>query len=165
MAKAAGATVLGAASREKLSTVSELGADHAIDYGSPDWSEQVRELSGGRGANLVLDAVGGQTAAQALAATADGVGRIGLYGFASGEWPRLDARTIGSRGLTICGPLGMLIRKSDAEQRDDAERSLIAAARGELTPRIHARFPLEQAAAAHRELEQRRSVGAIVLTC
>jgi NADPH2:quinone reductase len=58
----------------------------------------------------------------------------------------------------------MVFRKSDAEQRDDAEQALAAAARGELTPRIHARFPLERAADAHRELEGRRSVGAIVLT-
>jgi NADPH2:quinone reductase len=58
----------------------------------------------------------------------------------------------------------MVIRKSDAEQRDDAEQALAAAAGGGLRPRIHGRFPLEQAARAHRELEARRSVGAVVLT-
>jgi NADPH:quinone reductase-like Zn-dependent oxidoreductase len=62
------------------------------------------------------------------------------------------------------GSAGHGVRKSDAEQRDDAEQALAAAARGELTPWIHARFPLERAADAHRELEGRRSVGAIVLT-
>jgi NADPH:quinone reductase len=163
-AKSAGATVIGAASREKLTAVTDFGADHAVDYGTNGWPDQVRELTGGRGATLVLDAVGGQTAAGALAATADGAGRIGLYGFASGQWPVLDVQAIASRGLTVSGPLGMLIRKSDAEQRDDAEHALTAAARGQLTPRIHARFPLERAADAHRELEGRRSVGAIVLT-
>jgi NADPH2:quinone reductase len=164
LAKSAGAKVMGAASREKLTAVTEFGADHAIDYGAVGWPDQVRELTAGRGATLVLDAVGGQTATHALAATADGGGRIGLYGFASGQWPALDAQAIGRRGLTVSGPLGMLIRKSDAEQRDDAKQALAAAARGELTPRIHARFPLERAADAHRELEGRRSVGAIVLT-
>ncbi len=163
-AKSAGATVIGAASREKLATVAEFGADHAVDYGATDWPDQVRELTGGRGADLVLDAVGGETAASALAATADGGGRIGLYGFASGQWPMLDAQTFATRGLTVSGPLGMLIRKSDAEQHDDAAQALAAAARGELIPRIHARFPLERAADAHRELEERRSVGAIMLT-
>jgi NADPH2:quinone reductase len=164
-AKSAGATVIGAASREKLTAVTEFGADHAIDYSAAGWPDQVRELTGGRGVTLVLDAVGGQTATRALAATADGAGRIGLYGFASGQWPALDAQAIASRGLTVSGPLGMVIRKSDTGQRDDAEGALAAAARGELTPRIHARFPLERAADAHRELEGRRSVGAIVLTC
>jgi NADPH2:quinone reductase len=163
-AKSQGATVIGAASREKLTAVTEFGADHAIDYGAADWPDQVREVTGGRGADLVLDAVGGQTAAQALVAARDGAGRIGLYGFASGQWPALEAQTLGMRGLTVSGPLGMLFRRSDAEQRDDAERALAAAARGELTPRIHARFPLERAADAHRELEGRRSIGAIVLT-
>jgi NADPH:quinone reductase len=164
-AKSAGATVIGAASREKLTAVTEFGADHAVDYSAAGWPDQVRELTAGRGATLVLDAVGGETAASALAAAADGAGRIGLYGFASGEWPVLDAQTIGRRGLTVSGPLGMIFRKSDAEQRDDAEQALAATARGELTPRIHARFPLERAADAHRELEARRSVGAIVITC
>jgi NADPH2:quinone reductase len=144
--------------------VTEFGADHAIDYGAADWPEQVREVTGGRGADLVLDAVGGETATRALAAAADGGGRIGLYGFASGQWPPLDAQTLGRRGLTVSGPLGVLFRKPDAEQRDDAEQALAAAARGELTPRIHARYPLERAADAHHELEARRSIGAILLT-
>lgn len=163
-AKSAGATVIGAASREKLTAVTEFGADHAIDYGAASWPGQVRELTGGRGADLALDAVGGETATRVLAAAADGGGRIGLYGFASGRWPDLDAKTIATRGLTVSGPLGMVIRKPDAEQHEDAAQALAAAARGELTPRIHARFPLERAADAHRELEGRRSVGAIVLT-
>lgn len=164
LARSAGATVIGAASRDKLTAVTEFGADHAIDYSATDWPGRVREVTDGRGADLVLDAVGGETATAALAATADGRGRIGLYGFASGTWPDLDAQTIGRRGLTVSGPLGMVFRKSDTEQRDDVEQVLAATARGELTPRIHARFPLDRAADAHRELEGRRSVGAIVLT-
>lgn len=162
-AKSAGATVIGAASAVKLAAVNEFGADHAIDYGASGWPDQVRELTGGRGASLVLDAVGGEAAESAIAAAADG-GRIGLYGFASGRWPALDAATISRRGLTVAGALGKVIRKSDAEQHDDATRALAAAASGKLTARIHARFPLERAADAHRELESRQSVGAIVLT-
>jgi NADPH2:quinone reductase len=163
-AKSAGATVIGAASRGKLGAVTEFGADHAIDYGTSDWPDRVRALTGGRGATLVLDAVGGETAAAAFAAAADGAGRIGLYGYASGAWPTMDIQAIARRGLTLSGPLGIVIRKSDAEQRDDAEQALAAAARGELTPQIHARLPLERAADAHRELEARRSVGAVILT-
>jgi NADPH:quinone reductase len=163
-AKRAGATVIGAASPRKLAAVTGFGADHAVDYTADGWPDQVRELTAGRGVDLVLDAVGGAIAASAVAVAADGVGRIGLYGYASGGWPPLDVQAIARRGLTLSGPLGMVIRKPDAEQRDDAEQALAAAARGELTPTIHARFPLERAADAHRELEARRSVGAIVLT-
>ena len=160
-AKAAGATVVGAASRDKLAAVTSFGADHAVDYGVPGWSDRVRELTGG--ATLVLDAVGGRTAASAVAAAADGHGRIGLYGYASGEWPPLDAETVMRRGLTVSGALGRVIRKPDAAQRADAEHALAAAARGDLTPRVHAHLPLADAAAAHRELDDRRSVGAVVL--
>jgi NADPH2:quinone reductase len=164
LAKAAGATVIGAASPDKLAAVSAFGADHAVDYRSTGWPDQVRELTGGRGATLVLDAVGGEVGASAILATADGVGHIGLYGYASGTWPTLDAQAIATRGITVSGPLGTVIRKPDPEQRDDTEQVLAAASRGELTPRIHARIPLERAADAHRELEERRSIGAILLT-
>ncbi len=162
-AKAAGARVIGVASAAKTTAVAGFGADHALDYESGDWGSRVRALTGGRGVDLVLDAVGGEVAAQAISAAADG-GRIGLYGFASGDWAPLDAPTVSQRGLTVRGALGVVIRKSDAEQRADAEQALAAAARGELIPRIHARVPLSAAAAAHRELEQRRSVGAVMLT-
>ncbi|WP_218156720.1 zinc-binding dehydrogenase [Amycolatopsis saalfeldensis] len=163
-AKSAGATVIGAASSAKLTAVSEFGADHAVGYGAAGWAEQVRELTGGRGVTLALDAVGGRTTVSALAAIADGEGRLGLYGYASGDWPPLPVEAITRRGLTLSGPLGTVIRKPDADQRDDAGQALAAAARGELVPRIHARFELERAAEAHRELETRRSVGALVLT-
>jgi NADPH2:quinone reductase len=164
LAKAAGATVIGAASRAKLAAVAELGADHAVDYGTAGWPDRVRELTSGRGATLVLDAVGGETATAAFAAAADGTGRIGLYGYASGAWPALDSQVIIRRGLTLSGPLAMVIRKPDSEQREDAWQALALAAAGKLTPRLHAQFPLERAADAHRELESRRSVGAIALT-
>jgi NADPH:quinone reductase len=163
-AKAAGATVIGAAARGKLTAVTGFGADHAVDYEAAGWAGRVRELAGGRGATLVLDAVGGETAEAAIAAAADGLGRIGLYGYASGVWPRVEAATLSRRGLTLSGALGRVIRTSDARQRDDAAQALAAAARGDLIPRVHARFPLAQAADAHRELESRRSTGAVVLT-
>jgi NADPH2:quinone reductase len=163
-AKAAGATVIGAASREKLNAVAEFGADHAIDYDDVGWPDEVRRLTDGQGVDLALDAVGGRVAEGVVAVARDGCGRIGIYGYASGKWPVLEARTIAARGLTVSGALGRVIQKPDAMQRDDAIQSLAAAARGELSPRIHARFPLVRAADAHRELEGRRSVGAIVLS-
>ncbi|TDP97599.1 zinc-binding dehydrogenase [Labedaea rhizosphaerae] len=162
-AKAAGATVIGVASTGKSGAVKEFGADHVLDYGD-GWADRVRELTGGRGVSLALDAVGGEIGAAAVAALADGRGRIGVYGFASGAWTPVDVATIVRRGLVLASPLGTVLRKPDAELRVDGEEALAAAARGELTPRIHARFPLVRAADAHRELESRSSVGAIVLT-
>ena len=163
LAKAGGATVIGAASSRKSAAVTGFGADHVLDYTAADWPERVRELTSGRGADLVLDGVGGTIAEQATAATVDGEGRIGFYGYASGAWPALDAHAITTRGLTVSGALGAVIRKPHAQQRDDAIEVLAAAARGELRPHIHARHPLSRAAEAHRELEGRESVGAVVL--
>lgn len=163
LAKAGGATVIGAAAAGKLAAVEDFGADHTVDYGAEDWPDRVRELSGG-GVDVVLDAVGGDVATEALRAAADGRGRFGLYGFASGAWLPLDAQVIAQRGLTVAGPLGIVFAKPDAEQRADAEHALAAAADGRLRPRIHATYPLDRAADAHAEIEKRRSVGAVLLT-
>jgi NADPH2:quinone reductase len=162
-AKAAGATVIGAASGHKCPAVTGFGADHVLDYTAAGWPDRVRELTSGRGADLVLDGVGGTIAEQAITATADGGGRIGFYGYASGTWPALDPHAITTRGLTVVGALGAAVRKPDAQQRADSLEALAAAARGELKPRIHARHRLSQAADAHRVLEGRESIGAVVL--
>ncbi|WP_019929447.1 zinc-binding dehydrogenase [Nocardia sp. BMG111209] len=164
-AKAAGATVLGAASGAKLTAAAEFGADAVVDYTTGDWTERARALTGGRGVDLVLDSVGGAVAEAAFTLVAD-TGRIGLYGFASGRWPVVDLATLqlGQRGLTLTGPLGVVFRTSQARQRDDAEQALAAAAGSRLTPRIHATLPLNRADEAHRALADRRNIGAIVLS-
>lgn len=165
LAKAAGAHVIGAASSPaKLAAAAESGADATADYGTSGWVDRVRDATGGRGADVVLDAIGGDLGEQALQAAADGSGRFGVYGFASGTWLPLDARQIAQRGLTVTGPLGITFAKPLAEQRADAERALALAAAGDLRPRVHATYPLERAVDAHLELERRRNIGAILLT-
>ncbi|SEO09154.1 NADPH2:quinone reductase [Actinacidiphila rubida] len=164
-AKAAGAgLVVGAVGgAEKAGIVGEFGADVAVDHSAPDWVAQVRRATGGRGTDVTLDAIGGDIGARALEATAGG-GRFGLYGFTSGTWVPLDAHQIGRRGITVVGALGIAFAKSAAEQRADAEAALKAAVAGELVPRIHDTFPLDQAAAAHAAVESRSTVGAVLLT-
>ncbi|MEV4311725.1 zinc-binding dehydrogenase [Actinocrispum sp. NPDC049592] len=153
LAKAAGARVIGAVgTQEKLDAVRAFGADVAVSYSDPDWAAPVE-------ATVVLDAIGGDVGPQALAAVATGVGRIGFYGYASGRWPDLDIGDIARRGLTVVGSLGKVLAKPAAERRADVQRALTAG----LTPRIHAVHPLERAADAHTDLEQRRNVGAVLL--
>jgi NADPH:quinone reductase len=113
------------------------------------------------GCDVVLDAVGGKIGQQAIESAADGHGRVGIYGVASGAWTALDAAQIVQRGLTIIGALGAIFSKSPTEQRADAEHALALAAAGQLRPRIHAIYPLQRATDAHTELQQRRSIGAI----
>jgi NADPH2:quinone reductase len=125
---------------------------------------QVRAATGGRGASVVLDAIGGTVGGQAFAAAADGSGRIGLYGFASGGWSPIEPGELSRRGLTVTGALGVAFARSAADQRADAEEALRAAAAGRLIPRVHAAHSLDHAARAHADLEGRQTVGAVVLT-
>lgn len=165
-AKAAGAgVVVGAVgSAEKAAAARVFGADVVVDYSTPDWVAQVKQATGGRGADITLDAIGGEIGAQALDATANGGGRFGLYGFTSGTWIELDAHQIGRRGITVVGALGITFAKPVEEQRADAEEALKAAAAGQLLPRIHGSFPLDRAADAHTAVQGRGTVGAVLLT-
>jgi NADPH2:quinone reductase len=165
LARASGARVIGAVGGPgKLAAAAGAGADVTVDYGGPGWVTEVRAATDGRGADVVLDAIGGTVGEQALEATAEGGGRFGVYGFASGTWVPLDTRSLVRRGLSVVAPLGIAFAKPAAEQRADAERALDAAAAGDLTPRVHATYPLEQAPQAHADLEERRSIGAVLLT-
>ena len=164
LARAAGARVIGAVGGPgKLAAAAGSGADVTVDYGGPDWVAEVKAATDGRGADVVLDAIGGTVGEQALEATADGGGRFGVYGFASGAWVPLDTGRLVRRGLSVIAPLAIAFARPAAEQRADAERALDAAAAGDLVPRIHAAYPLEQAPEAHADLEERRSIGAVLL--
>lgn len=147
-AKALGARVVAAAGGEaKLAAAEESGADVTVDYTRPGWTDGIT-------ASVVLDAVGGAIGRQAVDTATD---RIGLYGFTSGEWADTDAAR--RRGVTVTTGLRALFARPVAEQRADAEAALCAG----LAPRVHATYPLDRAAQAHTELEQRGTVGALLL--
>lgn len=157
LAKAAGARVIAAAGGPaKLAWAAALGADETVDYRVDGWASGITT-------SVVLDAVGGSIGEQAMGTLGVG-GRLGIYGYSSGCWLPLEAQRIGRQGLIVMGPLGIVFAKPVAEQRADAEHALTEAANGRLTPRIHARYPLADAAAAHQDLEQRRNLGAVLLT-
>ncbi|RSM68891.1 alanine dehydrogenase [Kibdelosporangium aridum] len=137
LAKARGARVIPVASPGKLpDTVAYDG----------DWGEPT----------VVLDSVGGQVAEKAIAVAKD---RVGLYGFASGSWPELNAESIAQRGLTIVGAGAVVRRRSREQQRADAHRAMNSG----MEARIHAVHPLEDAAKAHLDIEERRNIGAVLL--
>nr|WP_237555028.1 zinc-binding dehydrogenase [Streptomyces sp. SID4948] len=164
-AKAAGAGIVVAAvgGARKAAAAAEFGADVVVDYNAADWDAEVKEATGGRGADITLDAVGGEIGARALKATADGDGRFGLYGFTSGSWVELDAHQIGRRGITVVGALGITFAKPGQEQRADVAEALQAASAGRLVPRIHGSFPLDRAAEAHAVVEGRGNIGAVLI--
>ena len=161
--KALGATVIGTAgSAEKGELAREHGCDHVILYKEEDFVERVHEITGGEGVPVVFDGVGKAT----FFASMDCLSRFGMmitFGNASGAVPPLNLLRLSAKGLSVARPS----LKPYIERREDLEE-----AAGELLGHIQAgrirltvgqRFPLAEAAEAHRALESRRTLGCTVL--
>jgi NADPH2:quinone reductase len=155
-ARHAGAFTIGAAGGEHK--VGKVDSDLAIDYSRPGWTDGLRDHR----VTVVLDGVGGELGRAALETLAPG-GRIVLYGFASGTPTEIttgDLYRLGIRADAAVGPR-MLNRPGGLRELETA--ALAAAAEGRLVPRVGSRFPLAEAAEAHRALETRRTTGKVVL--
>ncbi|MFI1004447.1 zinc-binding dehydrogenase [Streptomyces galbus] len=161
-ARNAGATVVGlAGGAEKVARVRAAGADLAVDYTDPGWPGTVRAGLGDRVPTVVLDGVGGDVAREAVALLGPG-GRHLVFGW-SAEGV-LDGRGYVVDGVSeqVLGP-AMLSRVGGPDPlRTLEEQALAEAAAGRLVPAV-TRFPLAGAAAAHRALQGRGTVGKVVL--
>ncbi|MER6284710.1 zinc-binding dehydrogenase [Streptomyces sviceus] len=161
-AKNAGATVIGlAGGPAKTARVQANGADLAVDYRDSAWPGKVRAFLGGRPATVVFDGVGGDIARTSVALLGDG-GRHIVFGW-SGEGIH-DGRPYLVEGVSeqVLGPV--MARRAGGPNpiRTLELRALTEAAAGRLTPAVQ-RFPLAEAAAAHRALETRGTTGKVVL--
>jgi NADPH2:quinone reductase len=161
-AKNAGAVVVGlAGGPEKVARVQANGADLAADYTDPAWPDKVRAFLGGRPATIVLDGVGGDVARHATGLLGPGGTHL-VFGW-SAEGIR-DGRPYLVDGVSeqVLGPV-MMRRAGGPNPLQTLElRALAEAAAGRLTPTVQ-RFPLADAAAAHRALETRGTIGKVVL--
>ncbi|WP_328558513.1 zinc-binding dehydrogenase [Streptomyces coelicoflavus] len=156
----AGARVVAAASSEaKLALARDLGAEAVVDYTRADWTERVREATGG-GAALVYDGAGGALGTAAVDALAEG-GRFVTYGTADG-FAAPDRESAARRGLRLFMPL-MDGPPDQGTVRELLGLALEHAVKGSLRPAIGATYPLEQAAEAHRALAARTTVGKSLL--
>jgi putative PIG3 family NAD(P)H quinone oxidoreductase len=166
LAAARGATVFATAgSDEKVRACEALGARRAINYRTEDFVDVVRDVTGGKGVDLILDIMGGSYLNRNLAALAVD-GRLVQIGLMGGESASVDLRRVLGRRLTITG--------STLRPRPVAEKGAIAAAlarevwplleAGTIKPIVFKTFPLAEAAAAHRLMESSEHVGKIVLT-
>ncbi|MEU8529754.1 MULTISPECIES: zinc-binding dehydrogenase [Streptomyces] len=163
-AKNAGATVIGlAGGPAKTALVKENGADLAVDYALPDWPAHVRDFLGTRTATVVFDSVGGDTARAAVDLLGKG-GQHLVFGWAPGGAPlTLTPEELATRGITSESVLGpKMLEKAGGAVRNLELRALDEAATGRLRPAVH-RFPLAEAATAHRALETRGTTGKVVL--
>jgi tumor protein p53-inducible protein 3 len=165
LARVAGAQVIATAgSDEKLARCRELGAETTINYKQESFPERVRQATGGRGVNLVLDFVGAPYWDGNLASLARG-GRLLIIGFLGGSRGQLDIGPILGKSLTVAGTTlrGTPLPEKSALTQAFAEFALPRFERGELQPVLDSTYPLAQAAEAHRAMEANRNAGKIVL--
>jgi len=159
------AHVLVTASPAKIERVSALGADLVIDYRHEDFADAVLRYTDKRGADVILDHIGGPYLAPNIKALGIG-GRLALIGVMGGRKAELDLARVLVQRLTI---LGSVLRPRSVEEK----AAIIARfehdvmphfASGAIAPLIHRIYPLEQAADAHRAMEAGEHFGKLVLT-
>jgi NADPH:quinone reductase len=163
IAKAAGARVVGTVSSdEKLALVKQFGADWVINYETQDFAEQALKLSEGRGVNLILDAVGKPTFEKGLRCLAP-LGHLILYGRAGGAPGPVNPLELFGKSVKVSGfAVTMMYALADHHRRS-LEEVFRLEREEKLTVPIGGRFPLAEAAQAHRFLESRRSTGKLLL--
>jgi NADPH2:quinone reductase len=161
LAKLKGAHVIGTASTpEKLDIVRELGADMAINYTESDWTEQVKAATpSGAGVQLLIEMVGGQVGEQNVKCLAPGATMI-VYGAASGKDFPISALGLLGKRLTVKGYT--LYGETEATLAEFTQELTAHIKENRLKVMVQ-EFPLAEAAAAHRAIENRNTSGKVVL--
>ena len=162
--KAMGARVIAAAAgQEKLDFCRKLGADETIDYQATDLRQRLLELTGGKGADVVYDPVGGAHTEAALRATA-WQGRLLVIGFASGTIPQVKLNLALLKERSLVGVYwGEWTQRDPAGQRRNVERLAAWFADGKIKPAITGRVSLAEAPAAMQRMLERKVLGKVVV--
>ncbi|HKY07807.1 MAG TPA: quinone oxidoreductase [Candidatus Binatia bacterium] len=164
IARMLGARVIGTVSmEEKARLARDAGADATIDYTRQDFAAEARRFTGGKGVNVVYDSVGKETYERSLDSLAP-LGMLVIFGQASGPVPPFDTAVLNAKGsLSLARPslTHNVASHADVVRRAGDLFRWIAA--GQLNVRIGETFSLSEAAAAHREMESRRSTGKLIL--
>jgi putative PIG3 family NAD(P)H quinone oxidoreductase len=166
LAKAFGAIVIvTAGSPDKCAACRKLGADIAIDYKADDWAPAVKEVTGGRGPDVILDMVGGSYIAKNYDVVAFD-GRIVNIAFLEGSKVEIDFVRLMVKRLTHTGSTlrAQATSAKAAIARAVEEKVWPLLAAGRCRPLIHTTFPLTEAARAHALMETSAHIGKIVLT-
>jgi NADPH:quinone reductase len=166
MAKAMGATVLvTAGSDEKCAACVALGADHAINYRSHDFKEEVKRLTNGQGVDVILDMVAGAYVAREVELLRED-GRLVMIAVQGGVKAEFNAGLVLRKRLTITGstlrPRPVTFKQAIAQACQKTIWPLIE--QGLIKPVIHSTFAAQDAAQAHALMESNQHVGKIVLT-
>jgi NADPH2:quinone reductase len=152
-----------ASSEEKLAFARSLGAEQSVDYSRQPLKETLKELTAGKGVNVVYDPVGGELSEQALRATA-WEGRFLVIGFAAGEIPKIPLNLLLLKGCDLRGVFwGEALTRDPEGHKNNMKQLLQWVQEGKLKPHIHAIYPLEKTAEALEEIAARRVRGKVIL--
>ena len=164
-AKALGATVIGTAgSAEKAELARRNGCDHVIEYRTEDWVAKVKELTDGRGCEVVYDGVGKATFPASLDCLKP-LGTLVSFGSASGPIDAFNLGILGQKGSLFVTRPTLFTFTARREWLDTIAESLFkAVGDGTVEVQINKRAALKDAADVHRALEGRETTGAIVMT-
>jgi NADPH2:quinone reductase len=165
LGKAAGATVVATAGSDaKVELCRRLGADHAINYKTQDFAEEVKKLTGGRGANVIYDPVGGDVYDRSTKCIAF-EGRIVIVGFTSGRIAQAATNHVMVKNYSVVGLHWGLYNTRAPELIPTASRALLDLYEaGKIKPHISARVPLAEAPGALATVAGGKSTGKVILT-
>lgn len=152
-----------AGSDEKIAFAKRLGAHHVINYRHKDFAEQVYELTAARGADLILDSVGGEVSAKSVRCLSD-FGRLVVFGQASGVPGHVETDQLYKQNKRVLGYSSGHFRKTRPEVLRPAAEAILEHLRaGTLEIVVGATLPLRDAAEAHRLVESRQIIGKVIL--
>jgi NADPH:quinone reductase len=164
LGKALGARVIATAgTKDKLEIARQSGADVLIDYGTEDWVERVKAVTGGEGADVIYDPVGGDVFDGSTKCIAF-EGRILTIGFAGGRIPTLAINRVLLKNFSVVGVhWGYYQRRGSPLVQEWMDALLKLYEQGRIRPVVYRSYPLREAAAALGALSARESYGKVVL--
>lgn len=162
--KLMGARVIACASSdEKCAFAKQHGADATINYGKADLKDALKEATGGNGADVIYDPVGGDYAESALRAIA-WKGRFLVVGFAAGDIPKLPLNLVLLKGCDVVGVFwGAFTEREPAAQAANMAQIVAWCAAGKLSSHVHAVYPLSDTAQALKDIAARKIMGKAIL--
>jgi NADPH:quinone reductase len=162
--KVMGARVIAcASSAEKLDFCRRLGADEIIDYSQQDLKLTLKELTGGKGVDVVYDPVGGDSSEAALRALAWN-GRLLVIGFAAGEIPRIPLNLVLLKGCQIVGVFwGQHVHREPQRFRTNMATLLNWCVSGKIAPHVHKTYRLDETPAALQAIARREVIGKAIV--
>ncbi len=164
LGKLMGARVIAAASsKDKLALCTSYGADETINYNEEDLKEKIKELTNGKGADVIYDPVGGTYAKAAVRAMA-WEGRYLIVGFAAGDIPRIPLNLALLKGSSLVGVFwGSFAMKTPKKNMENTKQLMQWYGAGKLNPHIHKVYSLEDAPKALEEMMERKVKGKVVI--